>query len=266
MSGPEAGSGPEAASGPWVVPSAPDTPLTRTAASQATEALGWRLLLGTLCASVPVDSLARAIAVAETAIGACGPYADGHLRVDLRPDRVELSLQDRSIDAATGRDTELAHAITAALADGLGAAVASPVTGDVNPRPVQMLELAIDALDIPAIRPFWKAVLGLASEPTDDGSSAALVDPAGQLPAIWFQQMDAPRPQRNRIHFDIAVAHDEAEPRIAAALAAGGRLLSDAEARAFWVLADPEGNEVCVCTWQDRDEREAARAAGQPAT
>jgi 4a-hydroxytetrahydrobiopterin dehydratase len=256
-------SAPSARSAPLSVP---DLPLSRTAASQATERIGWRLLLGTLCASVPVDSLARAIAVAETAIGACGPYADGHLRVDLRPDRVELSLQDRSIDAATGRDTELARAITAALADGLGAAVAPPVTGDVNPRPVQMLELAIDALDIPAIRPFWKAVLGLASEPTDDGPTAAIVDPAGQLPAIWFQQMDAPRPQRNRIHFDIAVAHDEAEARIAAALAAGGRLLSDAEARAFWVLADVEGNEVCVCTWQDRDERDEARAADQPAT
>jgi 4a-hydroxytetrahydrobiopterin dehydratase len=65
--------------------------------------------------------------------------------------------------------------------------------------------------------------------------------------------MDEPLAQRNRIHFDIAVSHEEAEGRIAAALAAGGRLLSDAEARAFWVLADAEGNEVCVCTWQDRD-------------
>ena len=26
----------------------------------------------------------------------------------------------------------------------------------------------------------------------------------------WFQQMDEPRPQRNRIHFDISVPHDEA--------------------------------------------------------
>ena len=24
-------------------------------------------------------------------------------------------------------------------------------------------------------------------------------------------------------------------------------------APAFWVLADPEGNEACVCTWQGRD-------------
>ena len=36
--------------------------------------------------------------------------------------------------------------------------------------------------------------------------------------------------------------------------AAGGRLVSDAEYPAFRILADAEGNEVCVCTWQGRDE------------
>ena len=64
--------------------------------------------------------------------------------------------------------------------------------------------------------------------------------------------MDAERPQRNRVHLDVTVAHDEADARVAAAIAAGGRLVSDEHARAFWVLADAEGNEACVCTWQDR--------------
>jgi 4a-hydroxytetrahydrobiopterin dehydratase len=72
---------------------------------------------------------------------------------------------------------------------------------------------------------------------------------------VWFQQMDAPRPQRNRIHFDVTVPHDVAEKRIADAIAAGGRIINDSEARAFWVLADAEGNEACVCTWQDRENR-----------
>jgi 4a-hydroxytetrahydrobiopterin dehydratase len=79
-----------------------------------------------------------------------------------------------------------------------------------------------------------------------------IVDPRRIGPAFWFQQMDAPRPQRNRIHVDVTVPHDEADARISAALAAGGRLVSDERARAFWILADPEGNEACVCTWQDR--------------
>jgi len=224
--------------------SAVDTPLTRTAASEAVQEAGWRYLLGTLCASVPVGSLARAQEVAMAAIAASGQDGDGHLRIDLRADRVELSLQTRALDAVTGRDTQLAHRI----------AEVCPVIS--SPSPVQMLELAIDALDIAAIRPFWKAVLACTGVPGQDGPQDALADPAGQLPALWFQQMDAPRPQRNRIHFDITVAHDEAEARVAAALAAGGRLVNDSCARSFWVLADAEGNEVCVCTWTDRDERE----------
>ncbi|MBX9921972.1 MAG: 4a-hydroxytetrahydrobiopterin dehydratase, partial [Mycolicibacterium frederiksbergense] len=81
-----------------------------------------------------------------------------------------------------------------------------------------------------------------------------LVDPAGRGPAIWFQQMNSPRHEtRNRMHLDVDVAHDVAAARIAAALAAGGVMLSDHAAPAFWVLADAEGNEACVCTWQGRD-------------
>ena len=47
------------------------------------------------------------------------------------------------------------------------------------------------------------------------------------------------------------VPHDELQARLARALAAGGTLLSDAAAPSFWVLADAEGNEACVCTWAD---------------
>ena len=231
-----------------------DVPLSRTAASAAVADIGWRYLLDELAVSVPVRSLAQGGALAAAAIAAGAADADGHLRVDLRQDRVELSVRDRVAGVVTGRDVELAHRVAAAVT-GLGLA-ASGRTSAETPRPVQALELAIDAIDIPAIQPFWKAVLGYVDEPGGDGPSCAIVDPAGQLPALWFQQMDAPRPQRNRVHFDITVAHDEAEPRLRAALAAGGRLVDDSHARSFWVLADAEGNEVCVCTWTDRDERE----------
>jgi 4a-hydroxytetrahydrobiopterin dehydratase len=222
--------------------------LTRTAASAAVAETGWRLVLGRLAASVPVGGLGEAAAVAATAIAACGEDADDHLRVDLRRDRVELALQARGATAVTARDTELAQLITAALRDDADRSIAPP--SGVR-RPVQVLEIAIDAMDIAAIRPFWKAVMGYEDEP--GGAGGALVDPADQLPSIWFQQMDEPRPQRNRIHFDLDVAHDEAPGRIQAALDAGGVLVSDAAARAFWILADAEGNEVCICTWQDRD-------------
>ena len=66
--------------------------------------------------------------------------------------------------------------------------------------------------------------------------------------------MDAPRPQRNRIHLDVSVPHDEAGAADQGR-AGGGRdgLIYDAEAPAFWVLADAEGNEACITTWQGRD-------------
>jgi 4a-hydroxytetrahydrobiopterin dehydratase len=64
--------------------------------------------------------------------------------------------------------------------------------------------------------------------------------------------MTESRPQRNRIHLDISVPHDEAPGRIEAAIGAGGVLVSDSRAPAFWVLADAEGNEACVTTWQGR--------------
>jgi hypothetical protein len=51
----------------------------------------------------------------------------------------------------------------------------------------------------------------------------------------------------------LVLGHDIARGRIDAALAAGGRVLSDSAAPAFWILADAEGNEACICTWQGRD-------------
>lgn len=225
--------------------------LSRTAISAAVEDSAWRLLLGALVTSVTVPSIADAVSVAAVAAAACGGDADGHLRVDLRSDRVEFSLQSAEVAAVTPLDIDLSSRVTEAVT-ALGRTAAG-VTSDGGRRSVQMLEIAIDAMDIGAIRPFWKAVMGYADEPERDGATDAVVDPSWQGPAIWFQQMDQPRPQRNRIHFDISVPHDEAGARVQAALRAGGVLVSDAEARSFWILADAEGNEICVCTWQDRE-------------
>ena len=230
----------------------PDRALSRTEASMEVESIGWRYLLGTLAASVPVASLDQAVTVAQIALAAVGADADAHLRVDLRPDRVELSVQTRAKGTVTGHDTEQAHRISTALNEA-GCQIGAALTTSY-PRPVGMLEIAIDALDIPAVRPFWKAALGFVDDPADPGPEGALIDPAGQQPTVWFQRMEAPREQRNRIHFDVTVAHDEAQPRVQAVLEAGGRLVDDSYARMFWVLADAEGNECCICTWTDRDE------------
>lgn len=225
--------------------------LSRQEASDAVSDRGWRFLLGTLRTSVPVGSLARAAEVAARVVEVCGSDADGHLRVDIRPERVVLTLQSLEQAALTARDVDLACRISAAMREvGLRT---EPEIGTGAPRSVQLLEVAIDVLDIAAVRPFWKAVLGYCDEAGADGPEDPVVDLVGQGPAIWFQQMDEPRPQRNRIHFDVCVPHDEAPRRVEAAMAAGGKLVSAARAPAFWVLADIEGNEVCVTTWQGRD-------------
>ena len=223
--------------------------LSRQEASDAVTSLGWRLVLGELRAEVLTGSLPLAADVAARAASA--PGAEGHLRLDVRTDRVILALQTAAVGWVTERDVELARKISAVV-DELRVETTAGVEGGGG-RSVQVLEIGIDTLDAGAIRPFWRAVLGYADEPGRSGPWDALIDPLGQGPAVWFQRMDAPRPQRNRIHFDVSVPHDEAGPRIQAALAAGGRLIYDAEAPAFWVLADVEGNEACVTTWQGRD-------------
>jgi 4a-hydroxytetrahydrobiopterin dehydratase len=246
--------------------------LSRPEASDAVTRLGWRLVLGELRTEVRTGSLALAADVAARAAVVAG--AEGHLRLDVRTDRVLLSLQTAAAAWVTERDVELARNISTVvdemrletvsgvgLGDEVGGAGGDGGEADIDgdgsggggERAVQVLEIGIDALDAAAIRPFWRAVLGYADEPGRSGAWDGLIDPLGQGPAVWFQEMDAPRPQRNRIHFDVSVPHDEAEPRIRAALAAGGKLLSDAAAPAFWVLADAEGNEACVTTWQGRD-------------
>ena len=219
--------------------------------SGAVTGLGWRYVLGVLRTAVRVDSLAQAADLVGRVVAAGGPDADGRLWADVRRDRVVLSLQSLATAAVTPRDVELADRISSVVR-GLGLRTDADVGGGA-PRSVQLLEIAIDALDIASVRPFWKAVLGYGDEAGASGPTDPIVDPVGQGPAVWFQQMDAPRPQRNRIHLDISVPHDEARPRIEAALAAGGTLVSDAHAPAFWVLADAEGNEACVTTWQGRD-------------
>ena len=226
-----------------------DEVLSRREASEAVGDLGWRYVLAALRTQVRVPALARAAEVAAHLAASAGADADGRLRMDVREDRLLLAIQTLRAARVTTNDVDLARGISTAVT-GLGLRT-EPVSA--TGRSVQAIEIAIDALAIATVRPFWKAVLAYVDEPGKEGPEDALVDPHAQAPAVWFQQMDAPRPQRNRIHLDISVPHDVAPARIAAALAAGGRLVSDAHAPAFWVLSDPEGNEACVTTWEGRD-------------
>jgi 4a-hydroxytetrahydrobiopterin dehydratase len=198
----------------------------------------WRYVLGSISASFAFGSFTAA-AQFVAAVAEAADEADHHPDVDLRyPGRVQVTLSTHVRGSVTDLDVALARVVSALAS--AGGATSSPTT-------TQAVEIAIDTMDADRIRPFWAAVLGYVEQ-----RGGSLVDPARLGPPMWFQQMDEPRAERQRFHLDVSVPHDAAEDRIAAALAAGGRLVSDAHARSWWVLADADGNEACVCTWQDR--------------
>jgi 4a-hydroxytetrahydrobiopterin dehydratase len=198
----------------------------------------WRVVRNDACAHFRTGSFAAGVALVD-AIGGLADAADHHPDVDLRSDGVTVRLRSDTGDGLSEREVALAQQISAAARE-LGI--------PVDPTSLQIVQIAIDALVIPDVMPFWRAVLGYREVDDED-----LIDPLFQGPPIWFQQMDAPRPQRNRIHIDVYVPHDQAEARVAAALAAGGHVVSDEHAPGWWTLADAEGNEVDVAPWPDRD-------------
>ena len=212
--------------------------LTSTQVSGSAGVDDWRVLLRTLQSSFNTGSMAKGIDFAAR-IAAAADVANHHPDLTISYPRVHVLLTTHDADGMTARDVDMARTISAIAAE-MGIAA--------EPTAATQLEIAIDALDLAAVKPFWEAVLGYKPHLDDD-----CLDPYGRSPAFWFQQMDAPRPQRNRIHIDVTVPHDVAAQRIAAAIAAGGTLVSDSAAPAFWILADPEGNEACICTWKGRD-------------
>jgi 4a-hydroxytetrahydrobiopterin dehydratase len=160
-----------------------------------------------------------------------------HPDISLGYGRVAFELSSHDAGGVTDRDIRLARGIHE-LADALGATAV-----DVRP---QRHELAIDCVDADAVRDFWRVGMGYVE--LASGDDIDLVDPSGRGPKVWFQQMDPPRTERNRIHVDVYVPTADAEQRVADVIAAGGFLLTDEFAPDWWVLADVEGNELCVCT------------------
>jgi len=141
------------------------------------------------------------------------------------------------------RDVELACQISA---------VASKLGLKADPSAVQSLLIIPGATNIAQVRPFWQAVLGY--EPRRDSPAEDLVDPHDRGPAFWLEQMNEPRGDGvGAIHVAIWVPYEQAEARIAAALAAGGRIVRDEFAPSWWTLADAAGNEADIATTKGRD-------------
>jgi 4a-hydroxytetrahydrobiopterin dehydratase len=209
----------------------------------AGEGIGdWRVLRRSAVARFATGSFTRGVRLVSR-IGALAEAANHHPDVDLRYGTVTVRTWSHDVGGLSARDLALAREISMA---------ARELDVAADPAGVRDVTIGIDAIAGPEVQRFWQALLGHDAQLGRAGNDAAppLTDPDGRLPVVWFQQSDERREQRNRIHLDVWVPYDQAEERVAAAVAAGGRLVTDEFAPSWWVLADAEGNEACVCTWQ----------------
>jgi 4a-hydroxytetrahydrobiopterin dehydratase len=195
----------------------------------------WVVLHGGAAAVFRVPSLGAAAQLAEAVAhvpgldgtGALLTIAEGHLSVRLT--RGVFRLEERHI--------ELARAVSA-MARAHGA-----VADRTSVHEVQLAIAATpDAVDVG----FWRAVLGYAGLADDNA-----VDPLGHGSTVWMQELNGDKPLRHAMHVDVSVARERVEARVAAAVAAGGRIIDDADAPAGWILSDRAGNRVCIAAWPD---------------
>lgn len=202
---------------------------------------GWTFLGSHLATRLRTGDFATGLALLDE-IGAAAEEANHHPDLDLRYGHLDVRLTSHDSGGVTERDVRMARRVSE-LAGRRG--VGADTDG------LARLDLALDTPNRARVLPFWAAALGMAGGgqlPDDE-----IRDPAGAQPFVWFQDSGDEEP-RQRWHLDVWVDPAHVQARIDAALAAGGELVSDAEAPSFWILADPEGNRVCLCTWRDRDD------------
>jgi 4a-hydroxytetrahydrobiopterin dehydratase len=219
-------------------------PITVRDFHQAEGVEDWRVLSDGACAFFSTGSFAASAELVR-AIGELTEPGGQAPDVDIRSSGVTVRLITETEDyfGMSRRDVEMARQISALARErGLSADLTA----------VQSLLVIPGASVIAEVMPFWRAVLGY--KPRGDSPDEDLVDPHGRGPAFWFEQMIQPRPDGGgAIHVAIWVPYEQAEARIAAALAAGGHMVRDEFAPSWWTLADAAGNEADVATTMNRD-------------
>ena len=194
----------------------------------------WVVLHGGPTAVFRVGSLSEAAQLAEAV--AALPGLGERTVMSVAPNHLTVRLT-REMWGTEARHIEVARAISE-VARQRGA------SGDRGA--VQEVQLAIaakpDAIDLP----FWRAVLGYAPMHEDNA-----IDPLGHGSTVWMQDLNPEKPLRHAMHVDVSVAREVAEERLAAALAAGGRIVDESSAPAAWILSDRAGNKVCIAAWPD---------------
>ena len=200
----------------------------------------WRYLAGKLRARFRTRTFATGLSLIDQ-IAEEAEKANHHPDIDFRYTHVDIALISHDVRGITRRDVELARAISQ---------IASRLGVVAEPGQLQVIALALDTADADAIRPFWQAVLGLRPE---EGYDSFLFDPDGHSPGLFLQSTDPHEAPRQRFHVDIDVPPDAVQERISKALNAGGTLVSDEHAPAWWTLADSQGNQVDIATWEGRE-------------
>ena len=118
--------------------------------------------------------------------------------------------------------------------------------------PSRIRHITIDCGDPFALAQFWKPVLGFIDEPGEpnepDDDEALIIDPEARHPGLLFVRVPERKTVKNRVHLDLVpdVARDAAVDEI---VAAGATVVADHRRpdRTGWVVvADPEGNELCI--------------------
>ena len=171
---------------------------------------------------------------------------DLHTDLDIAYGRLDVRLSSHDVGGVTSRDVALAQAISE---------LALAMRATPRPERTSVLELCLDTADEAEIRPFWAALLNY--DTVEDWREIQIRDATGRRATIWFQPTDAHDVPRQRWHLDLRIPPEVVEDRIAAAIEAGGELVDDTAAPAFWVLADPQGNRACLTTWQGRESPRA---------
>ncbi|ROS23744.1 VOC family protein [Cellulomonas sp. PhB150] len=157
--------------------------------------------------------------------------------VDLRPEGVVVRIPNRNWDGIPAAAGQFAAAVSQAAAE-LG------LTPD--PSRVQSVGIYVAQHSGTDARPFFRAALGY-----DDLGDTDAVDPLRCGPGLAFNPIAGDVPARGRTHFDVFVPADQAQARVEAALAAGGRLADDSYAPAWWSLASPDNHGVDIAGWTD---------------
>lgn len=197
---------------------------------------GWRVIRHHLRTTLRTEDMSLGARLTSRIV-ALAEELDHHPDLDLRRTTLHVAVTTRSRGTLTEADVVLAERISE---------VAAELGVPLDPRHGRELEIGIAVVELEAVRAFWRSLL---SYEDDDGE---LHDPQGRLPQVWFRRVGEGASTPGPLDLDVHVPHDQAEARVAAAVAAGGRVVSDDDAPACWVLADPEGTEVRVCTWRDR--------------